>query len=227
MHHKQLPFFAAFSFTCKAFPSTVLPFSSCFPPWLVSSFMCYWKSGTGSCTSNLSISVLSPFLSLLVYIAIKWDLSGAWIKLCWIQIEVVKWPYYPSKPGPALEIRVQELVACPVCNLYWIHNSSYEIINISSLHTHQLLWYIYYLLPKHTHTLLQFLQCPAVTYNCFHAFGHLPTPGCLTLPISMACSSMFFFFGLTHFPGLMLVGLSWGKFLLEGDCPWMRGRTRG
>lgn len=136
MHHKQLPFFAAFSFTCKAFPSTVLPFSSCFPPWLVSSFMCYWKSGTGSCTSNLSISVLSPFLSLLAYIAIKWDLSGAWIKLCWIQIEVVKWPYYPLKPGPALEIRVQELVACPVCNLYWIHNSSYEIFIISSLNTH-------------------------------------------------------------------------------------------
>ena len=77
-----------------------------------------------------------PFLSLLVCIDIKWDLPGAWIKFCWIQIEVVKWPYYPLTPAPALEIRVQELVACPVCNLYWIYNSSYKIFILSSLHTH-------------------------------------------------------------------------------------------
>ena len=46
---------------------------------------------------------------------------------CWIQIEVVKWPYYPLKPGPALEIRVQELETWPVYKLYWIHNSSCKI----------------------------------------------------------------------------------------------------
>lgn len=32
IYHKQLSFFTAFSFTHKAFPSTVLPFSSCFSP---------------------------------------------------------------------------------------------------------------------------------------------------------------------------------------------------
>lgn len=221
MHRKQLSFFAAFSFTRKAFPSTVLPFSSCFPLWLVPSFMCYWMSGTGSCTSNLSISALSPFLSLLACIDIKWDLPGAWIKLCWIQIEVVKWPYYPLKPGPALEIRVQELVACPVYNLYWIHNSSYKIkVNntvgkpeqfkalFSPLYTHIRFFSFYSVQLWHiTSSMLLAIYLHLGAQPFPYPWPVLP---CVLWPyrVSRAHASR----------ALM------GKVLLEEDCPWMRGR---
>lgn len=59
MHHKQLSLFTPFSFTHKVFLSSVLPFSSRSPPWLVPSFICYWKSRTGSSTLNLFHLTLS------------------------------------------------------------------------------------------------------------------------------------------------------------------------
>lgn len=79
-HHKQLSFYTAFSLIHRAFPSTVPPFA----PWFFSDIrgLCLLSHAAESLErTNLSVAALNPFLSLLVFMNIKWDLPGACIKL--------------------------------------------------------------------------------------------------------------------------------------------------